>query len=44
MMDWDNNTAYAEYDNFQVGSENEQFKLTVGGYRGTAGDALNFYW
>lgn len=44
MMDWDNKTAYAEYENFQVGSEDEQFKLTVGGYRGNAGDALNFYW
>lgn len=44
MMDWDNKTAYAEYDNFQIGSEAEQFKLTVGGYRGNAGDALNFYW
>lgn len=44
MMDWDNKTAYAEYDNFQIGSEAEQFKLTVGGYRGNAGDAINFYW
>jgi hypothetical protein len=44
MMDWDDNTAYAEYDNFTVGPESDGFRLNVGGYRGTAGDALNFYW
>nr|XP_022340185.1 tenascin-R-like [Crassostrea virginica] len=32
--------AYAKYSIFAVGSRSEKYKLTVGGYRGTAGDSL----
>jgi ficolin len=33
-------TAYAQYSNFSVGTEADNFRLTVGGYSGTAGDSL----
>ncbi|XP_065923905.1 ryncolin-4-like isoform X1 [Magallana gigas] len=32
--------AYAKYSTFTVGSESQKYKLTVGGYSGTAGDSL----
>nr|XP_008520258.1 PREDICTED: tenascin-N isoform X3 [Equus przewalskii] len=38
-----NESAYAIYDFFQVASSKERFKLTVGKYRGTAGDALSYH-
>ena len=44
LEDWDNGTAYAEYDVFSVGSELDpgywqtSYQLTVGGYAGTAGE------
>jgi len=38
LGDFEGNTAYAEYDNFQVGTEEDQYKLwSVGKYNGTAG-------
>ena len=38
LADWEGNTAYAEYDNFTVGSEQEKYKIvSLGTYRGTAG-------
>nr|XP_040024620.1 fibroleukin-like [Gasterosteus aculeatus aculeatus] len=33
---------YAEYEHFRVGSERMRYRLTVGAYSGTAGDALRF--
>ncbi|KAM9376483.1 uncharacterized protein KZ484_009063 [Pholidichthys leucotaenia] len=33
---------YARYEHFRVASERLRFRLTVGGYSGTAGDALRF--
>ena len=38
LADWKGNTAYAEYDNFMVGSAQEKHKLaSLGTYKGTAG-------
>lgn len=34
MEDFDNNSAYAQYEIFSVGSEEEKFKLTVDRYSG----------
>ena len=43
LMDFDGNTAYAKYPKFAVGSELEQYALTVTGYSGTAGDSLEYH-
>ncbi len=37
LEDFENNTAFALYDVFVVNSEADGFRLTVGGYSGTAG-------
>nr|XP_020469625.1 SH3 domain-containing protein C23A1.17-like [Monopterus albus] len=34
--------AYAQYEQFRVASERLRYRLTVGSYSGTAGDALHF--
>ncbi|KAL4656124.1 tenascin-N, partial [Arapaima gigas] len=36
-------SAYAVYDNFRIAPVKEKFALTVGKYRGTAGDALTYH-
>ncbi|XP_065923922.1 microfibril-associated glycoprotein 4-like [Magallana gigas] len=35
--------VYAKYSRFTVGSESEKYKLSVGGYSGTAGDSLAYH-
>jgi len=41
MEDWVGNKRYAEYDNFKVGSEHENYILhSVGQYSGTAGQLV----
>ena len=38
LSDWENNTAYAEYDNFVILSAQEKYELaSIGTYTGTAG-------
>eukprot|EP00058_Branchiostoma_floridae_P019755 XP_002605245.1 hypothetical protein BRAFLDRAFT_60409 [Branchiostoma floridae] len=41
LEDWDNKTAYAQYSNFNISNAFDRYRLSVGDYRGTAGDALN---
>ncbi|KAM8819191.1 tenascin-N isoform 4-T4 [Rhynchonycteris naso] len=38
-----NESAYAVYSFFQVASSKERYRLTVGQYQGTAGDALTYH-
>ncbi len=35
---------YAEYKHFKLGSEEEDYRLEIGGYVGNAGDSLNDPW
>ncbi|XP_064848805.1 tenascin-N isoform X2 [Oncorhynchus masou masou] len=35
--------AYAVYDNFKIAPAKQKFKLSIGKYRGTAGDAMNYH-
>ncbi|XP_077415908.1 tenascin-N [Vanacampus margaritifer] len=35
--------AYAVYDNFKIGNARQKFALTIGHYRGTAGDAMTYH-
>ncbi|KAI5103980.1 tenascin-N precursor, partial [Silurus meridionalis] len=35
--------AYAVYNDFKVGSAKQKFKLTIGNYRGNAGDAMTYH-
>jgi len=38
LADWEGNTSYVEYDNFMVGSVQEEYRLaSLGTYNGTAG-------
>ncbi|XP_044295079.1 tenascin-N [Varanus komodoensis] len=38
-----NESVHAVYDLFQVGSSKDRYRLAVGKYRGTAGDALTYH-
>ncbi|XP_077472366.1 tenascin-N [Stigmatopora argus] len=35
--------AYAVYDSFKIGSARQKFALSIGSYRGTAGDAMTYH-
>ena len=37
LEDWSGATAYAEYSVFSIESEENEYRLTVSGYSGTAG-------
>ena len=41
LEDWNGVKKYASYETFQVSSEEEGYELTVGGYKGDAGDSLS---
>uniref|UniRef100_A0A3Q2DV65 Fibrinogen like 2 n=1 Tax=Cyprinodon variegatus TaxID=28743 RepID=A0A3Q2DV65_CYPVA len=42
LEDFQGVTGHAQYEYFRVASERLRYRLTVGGYSGTAGDALRF--
>ncbi|KAI4899727.1 hypothetical protein NFI96_013639, partial [Prochilodus magdalenae] len=42
LEDLDGVKEFAQYDRFHVANENQRYRLTIGGYTGTAGDALQF--
>ena len=43
LEDFRNNTSYARYSNFTVGSTSTKYRLLVSGYSGTAGDGLGYH-
>ncbi|OXA46247.1 Techylectin-5B [Folsomia candida] len=43
LEDWNRTKAYAMYDVFKVANSTEKYNLTVAGYTGTAGDALDYH-
>ncbi|XP_019637055.1 PREDICTED: microfibril-associated glycoprotein 4-like isoform X2 [Branchiostoma belcheri] len=42
LEDTTGNTAYAAYSSFSISDESDQYRLTVGGYSGDAGDSMAF--
>ncbi|ELT95151.1 hypothetical protein CAPTEDRAFT_134428 [Capitella teleta] len=36
-------SLFARYSKFEVGSESDQFRLTIGGYTGNAGDSMTYH-
>ncbi|KAM7003477.1 uncharacterized protein LKV04_004531 [Tautogolabrus adspersus] len=42
LEDFDGVMEFAKYEHFRVASERMRYRLSVGGYSGTAGDALRF--
>nr|XP_033811888.1 angiopoietin-2-like isoform X1 [Geotrypetes seraphini] len=42
LKDWENQEAYSHYDQFSVGSEEQNYRLRVQGYSGTAGRTSSF--
>ena len=43
LEDFDGNITYAEYTSFKVADEGDKYRLTIGGYRGTAGDSMAYH-
>ena len=40
LEDWDGNTRYALYSTFEIGDRTENYKLTIAGYSGDAGNDI----
>ncbi|XP_019624201.1 PREDICTED: ficolin-2-like [Branchiostoma belcheri] len=40
LMDWSGQTRYAEYRTFRVSGESDQYRLTLYGFSGDAGDSM----
>ena len=43
LEDFDGNTKYAEYRTFYIDGENDNYRLHVSSYSGTAGDSLSYH-
>ncbi|KAK2109743.1 Angiopoietin-4 [Saguinus oedipus] len=37
LQDWEGHKTYAQYEHFQLGSEGQLYRLSLGGYHGSAG-------
>eukprot|EP00058_Branchiostoma_floridae_P001332 XP_002586820.1 hypothetical protein BRAFLDRAFT_62198 [Branchiostoma floridae] len=42
LVDWNNESRYAEYSTFRVSGESDGYLLQISGYSGTAGDAMAY--
>ncbi|KAI7811951.1 hypothetical protein IRJ41_022225 [Triplophysa rosa] len=42
LEDFEGVREYAHYDHFHVANESQQYRLSIGGYSGTAGNAMQF--
>jgi len=40
VEDFDDDIRYAEYSTFKVADEDDKYRLSIGGYSGTAGDSM----
>ena len=40
MENFDGNTAYAEYSALTIGDNSTEYKMTIAGYSGNAGDSM----
>ncbi|XP_077972597.1 microfibril-associated glycoprotein 4-like [Styela clava] len=43
LSDWDNIVAHAKYSTFKISGREDNYRLTISGYSGTAGDALRYH-
>ena len=43
LEDWNGDRVYAKYGRFSIGDEQALYRLDVGSYSGTAGDALTYH-
>eukprot|EP00105_Crassostrea_gigas_P041452 XP_019925600.1 PREDICTED: ryncolin-4-like [Crassostrea gigas] len=43
LSDYENNSRYAQYQVFSVGDQDSAYRLTVGDYKGNAGDSLSYH-
>ncbi|KAL9967881.1 hypothetical protein ACROYT_G026184 [Oculina patagonica] len=43
LEDWSGGKSYAKYGKFNIGDEQAQYRLEVGSYSGSAGDALAYH-
>ncbi|XP_035689136.1 angiopoietin-related protein 1-like [Branchiostoma floridae] len=42
LVDWNNESRYAEYSTFRVSGESDGYRLHISGYSGTAGDSMTY--
>ena len=40
LEDFDGNVTFAEYSTFKVADSSDKYRLSIGGYSGTAGDSM----
>ncbi len=43
LQDWNDKWYFAEYNQFHIESEEDNYRLHVSGYHGTAGDSLEYH-